>query len=84
MREFFERFGKNLFIEVMKTQVCNTKRFCYIAPIVLNDIGKFNVVYEGFVIFENHDAYSLILNSLFKMCTSREKMKYTLYFQMNL
>jgi len=44
----------------MKSQICNAKKFCYIAPIVLNEVGKINVVCEGFVISETHDAYVLI------------------------
>ena len=38
MRDNFERFGNNISIDVMKSQVCNAKKFCYIAPVVLNNI----------------------------------------------
>ena len=48
MRNNFEKFGNNISIDVMKSQVCNAKKFCYIAPIVLNEVGKINVVCEGF------------------------------------
>ena len=73
MRDNFERFGNNISIDVMKSQVCNAKKFCYIAPVVLNEVGKINVVCEGFVISETHDAYCFILNSLFKMSSRRTK-----------
>ena len=73
MRDNFERFGNNISIDVMKSQVCNAKKFSYIAPVVLNEVGKINVVCEGFVISETHDAYCFILNSLFKMCSRRTK-----------
>ena len=38
MRNNFERFGNNISIDVMKSQVCNAKFFCYIAPVVLNEV----------------------------------------------
>ena len=44
----------NISIDVMKSQVCNEENFFYIVPIVLNDVGKTNVVCEGFVISETH------------------------------
>ena len=50
MRDNFERFGNSISIDVMKSQVCNAKKFCYIAPVALNEVGKTNVVCEGFVI----------------------------------
>ena len=84
MREIFEIFGSNLSIGVMKTQVCNGKEFCSIASVMMNEIGKINVMCEGFVILKTHDAYCFILNSLFKMCIGRGGMKYTLYVHMNL
>ena len=71
MREIFERIGNNISIDVVKLQVCNAKKFCYIIHIVLNEVGKFNVVCEGFVISETHNAYCFILNSVFKMCLGR-------------
>ena len=40
---------------------------------MLIKIGKINVVCEGFVISETHDAYCFILNSLFKMCPRRKR-----------
>ena len=60
--ENFERFGNNISIDVMKSQVCNAKEFCYISPVVLNDIGKIDVVCQGFVMSETHDAYCVISN----------------------
>ena len=71
MREIFERIGNNISIDVVKLQVCNANKFCYIIPIVLNEVGKFDVVCEGFVISETHNAYCFILNSVFKMCLGR-------------
>ena len=73
MRDAFIRFGNHISIDVMISQVCNANKFCYIAPCVLNEIGKMNVVYEGFVIYETHDAYCFILSSIFQMCFRREK-----------
>ena len=40
---------------------------------MLNEVGHINVVYEGFVITETHDAYTFILESLFQMSSSRSK-----------
>ena len=71
IRESFEWFGNNISIGVMKTQVCNAKEFCYIVPVVWNEIGKIYVICEGFVISETHYAYIFILNLLFKMCIGR-------------
>ena len=34
MRNNFERFGNKIFIVVMKSQVCNAKRFCYVSIMV--------------------------------------------------
>ena len=73
MRENFDRFDNNISIDVMKSQVCNAKKYCYIAPIVWNKVGKINEVCEDFVIFETHDTYCFILNSIFKICSGREK-----------
>ena len=73
MRDNFERFGNNIYIDVMKSQVCNANFFCYIAPVVLNEGGKSNVVCEGFVISETHDAYCFLLNSIFKVRPRRKK-----------
>ena len=73
MRDNFERFGNNISIDITRSQVCNAKTFCYISPIVLNEVGKNNVVCEGFVISETNDAYCFILNSIFKMCSGRGK-----------
>ena len=78
-----DTFGNNIFIDVMKSQVCNAKFFCYIAPVVLNEVGKFTVVCEGFVISERHDAYYFIPNSFFKMRSGRGEMKFKQYFPMN-
>ena len=52
--------------------VCNAKECYHIAPVIKNEVGKINVVYEEFVISETHYAYSFVLDSLFKR-----------YFQMN-
>ena len=73
MMDNFERFGNYLSIDVMKSSVSNAKEFCYIAPVVLNEIGRINVVCEGFVITKNHDAYTFILESLFQMSSSQSK-----------
>jgi len=73
MRDNFERFGNYLSIDVMKSSISNSSEFCYMAPVVLNEIWRINVVYEGFVITENHDAYTFILESLFQMSSKRSK-----------
>ena len=36
-----------------------------------NEVGKINVACEGFVISETQDAYTFVLDSLFKMCPLR-------------
>ena len=43
------------------------------APVVSNEIGRINVVWEGFVVIENHDAYTFILEYLFQMSSTRSK-----------
>ena len=50
MRDNFERFSNYLSIDLMKSSVCNAKESCYITPVVLNEIGKLNVVYKEFFI----------------------------------
>ena len=62
----------------MRSSLCNAKEFYYIVPVILNEIGWFNVVCEGFFIVETHDAYTLILEFLFQMSTSRKKNVYAL------
>ena len=80
MRDNFEKFGNNIFIDVMKSRVFNAKMFCYIVPVVLNKVGKIDVIGEGFVIPETHYAYCFILNSIFKMCSGRgENEVYTTF-----
>ena len=73
MRNTFKRFGNYLSIDVMRSSVSNAKELCYIAPVLLNEIERFNIVCEGFVITENHDAYTFILESLFQMSSSQSK-----------
>ena len=73
MRDKFERFGNFISIDIMHSSVCNAKEFCYISPIITNEVGKINVVCEGFVISEIHDAYTFVLDSLFKICPLRNK-----------
>ena len=83
MRDTFERFGNYISIDVMHSSICNTKKVCYIAPVTKNEIGKINVVCEGFVFPETHDAYTFVIDSLFNMCPLREKSRFILYFMMN-
>ena len=73
MKDNFETFGYYFSIDVMRSSVCNAKKICYIAPVIRDEIGKINVVCEGFVISENHDVYTFILEELFKISTSRTK-----------
>ena len=40
MRDNFERFGNYISIDVMLSSICNAKEFCYIAPIINNEIGN--------------------------------------------
>ena len=47
----------------MHSSICNAKEFCYIAPDIKNEIGKINIVCEGFVISETRDTYSFVLDS---------------------
>ena len=72
MRDNFEIFGNNISIDVIKSQVCNVKRCCHIAPVALNKVVKINIVCEDFVISETYDAYYFILNSIVKMCSGRK------------
>ena len=68
-----ERFGNCISINIMYLSVCNAKEFCYIAPDIKNEVGKTNIVCEGFLISKTHDAYKLVLDSFFKMCLLRNK-----------
>ena len=73
MRDNFERFGNYLPIDVMHSSICNVKEFYYIAPVIKNEIDKINVLCEWFVYSETHDAYTFLLESLFKMWSHRRK-----------
>ena len=84
IRDNFERFGDYISIDVMHSSICNTKSFCYIVPVIKNEVGKINVVCEGFLISETHDAYTFVLDSLFNMCPLRGGKMSMLFFLMNL
>ena len=58
MRDNFERFGNYLSIDVMKSSISNTAEFCYMAPLLLNEIGRIS---------------TFILESLFQMSSTRSK-----------
>ena len=73
MCDNFEKFGNCISIDIMHSSICNAKDFCFIAPIIKNGIGKINIVCEGFVISETHDAYTFVLDSLFNVCPLRGK-----------
>ena len=47
MRNNFERFENYLSIAVIISSISNAKEFYYIAPVVLNEIGRINVVCEA-------------------------------------
>ena len=76
MRVNIERFGNYISIDIIHLSVCNAKNFCYIAPVIKNEVGKIHVVCEGFAISETHDAYTFFLDSLFKMCPLRNKKQF--------
>ena len=80
MRDNFERFDDCISIDVMHSTIRNAKGFCYITPVIKNEVGKINVVCEGFVISETHDAYTFVLDSLFKMCSYRGEKMSMLFF----
>ena len=69
MRDNFERFSNYLCIYVMRSSVCNARKICYIAPVTKNEIGKINLVCEGFIISETRDTHIFISESLFKIST---------------
>ena len=50
IRDNVERFGNYLSVDVMRSSVCDAKELCYITLVVLHEIGKINVVYEGFLL----------------------------------
>ena len=62
MRDNFERFGDYILIDVMHSSIYNAEIFWYVVPVIKNEVGKINVVCEGFVILETHDAYTFVLN----------------------
>ena len=76
MRNNFEKFGNYLTIDEMRSSVYITKKFGYIPPVVMN-------LCKSFVITENHDTYTFLLESLFKMTTSRTKKMCIQCFLMN-
>ena len=84
MRDNFERFGDYISIDVMHSYICNAKSVCYIAPVIKNEVGKINVVCEGFVISETHDTYTFVVDLLFKMCPFRGEGDVHSIFLMNL
>ena len=84
IRDNFERFGNYLSINVMKSSICNANELCYIDPVVLNEIGKINVVCEGFVITKDHDAYDFFLNPYSRYQHKGTRKNYLQYFLMNL
>ena len=53
IRDNFERFDDYISIDVMHSSICNAKRVCYISPLIKNEVGKINVVCEGFCYFGN-------------------------------
>ena len=57
----------------MHSSIRNGKEFCYIAPVKKNEIGKMNVICEGFVISETRNAYTFVCDALFMMCHLRNK-----------
>ena len=73
MRDNFETFGNYISIDIMHLSICVVKEFYYIAPVVKNEIGKINVVCEGFLITIIHEAYTFVLGSLFNICPIRNK-----------
>ena len=73
MRDNFVRFGNYLSIDVMHLSICNAKEYCCIVPVVNNEIEKINIVWEGFFITEKYNAYTFILELLFKVCPLRGK-----------
>ena len=44
MCDNFERFGNYLPIDIMYSSICNAKEFCYIVPVIKNEIEKIDVV----------------------------------------
>ena len=46
MRDNFKRFGNYLSIDEMRSYICNAADFCFIAPVVLNKIGKLMLFME--------------------------------------
>ena len=71
MRDNFEIFGDYTSIDVMHSSIYNAKCVRYIAPVIKNEVGKINIVCEGFVISETHDACTFVYDLLFKMCPHR-------------
>ena len=63
-RDNFELFGKYLSIDEMRSSICNAKKSCNIALVVLNEIGKIYIVCEGFFITETRGAYAFYFRIL--------------------
>ena len=57
----------------MNSSISNAKGFCYISSIGGKEIGKINVVCEGFIISEIHEAYTFFWGSFIKMCRLTNK-----------
>ena len=73
MYDTFERSDDYKSIDVMHSSICNAKGFCNIALVIKTEVGKINIVCEESVISETHDAYTFVLDSLFKMCPNMGK-----------
>ena len=84
MRDNFESFGDYISIDVMHSYICNAKSFCYIAPVMINEVGKINVVCEGFVISETYDDIPLFWIHCSRCVHLGRKMMFILIFLMNL
>lgn len=65
MSDNFDRFGNYLFIWLMHSSICNTKECWHITPVIKNEIGIINIIYEDFIISEIYNVNTFILESLF-------------------
>ena len=52
IRDNFERFGNYISIYVMHSSIENAKEFCYISPVIKDEIGKI-IFFVRFLFFVN-------------------------------
>jgi hypothetical protein len=72
MRRIFERYGNELFLDMMKRK-SNSQEWPYVGPVVLNGNKKIEVAAEGILVTESLDAYDFVVTAMLEMAHKRKK-----------